>query len=136
MKKTCTKCGFIGLVEESFYLIRKTGKYESQCRTCRRERNNRAHAANREKYRTLNKKYHDELRLKVQKVLGGCCAHCGITDHRVLEIDHIDGGGRQEQLLIGVYGIRKKILKDSTGYQLLCSNCHTIKTWHEEGGPS
>src|ERR1019366_8045405 len=29
--------------------------------------------------------------------LGGKCARCGITDPRVLQIDHVSGGGSQER---------------------------------------
>ncbi len=118
---------------EDFYWLNYQQKYDTICKPCRSMYNKKRRAKKRDHYNALNRKYSKELRLKVQEALGGQCAHCGITDHRVLEIDHINGGGRQEQLRIGVYGIRKKILEDSTGYQLLCSNCHTIKTWHEEG---
>ena len=47
------------------------------------------------------------------------CARCGFDDYRVLEIDHIipkiKGGSNTQNNL-----------------QILCANCHTIKTWHED----
>ena len=62
------------------------------------------------------------------------CAYCGETDVRVLQIDHIDGGGRQH---------RKEIKKSAgkefyawlkkqdfpKGFQVLCANCNIKKDY-------
>ena len=50
-----------------------------------------------------------------------------MKDIRCLQVDHINGGGTQERKRIGNYAIYGKILKDTTGYQLLCANCNSIK---------
>lgn len=63
--------------------------------------------------------------------LGSKCAHCGITDKRVFQIDHIDGGGSKERRIPGNSGIAfyVKVLKDETNkFQILCANCNQIKT--------
>lgn len=66
--------------------------------------------------------------------LGNKCRRCGITDRRVLQIDHVNGGGNQEVKAIGQYGIHKKILSGNhdTEYQLLCANCNCIKRVEKE----
>ena len=66
-------------------------------------------------------------------LLGGRCQRCGIEDERVLQIDHLNGGGRQER---GTYYNPTKLWKDVTEhgiekFQLLCANCHSIKTWED-----
>jgi hypothetical protein len=46
-----------------------------------------------------NKNYNRAFRLKALEVVGKnilACSNCGCTDIRILEIDHINGGGRQE----------------------------------------
>lgn len=62
------------------------------------------------------------------RFLGGRCVRCGCEDWRCLQIDHIEGDGyrqthkRQDQ--------RRAAKGDIEGLQLLCANCHAIKT-HE-----
>ena len=44
-----------------------------------------------------NKAYDRELKVKVMEVLGGpICAECGCSDKRILEINHVNGGGNKE----------------------------------------
>lgn len=71
-----------------------------------------------------------ELRNAVHKKLGNKCALCGYDkDSRALQIDHIEGKGRQEHRRLGWYKYFNKILNDSTGYQLLDANCNVIKRY-------
>lgn len=63
---------------------------------------------------------------------GGKCLRCGLTDVRVLQFDHINGGGSQERKT----NSQLKILTDIANgkrqdFQLLCANCHVLKTYHE-----
>jgi hypothetical protein len=77
------------------------------------------------------------LRLRVISKLGSKCSNPFDIDHssfekeidyiRCLQIDHIDGGGSKELENIGRSRLHRKILKDSTGYQLLCANCNWLK---------
>lgn len=71
-------------------------------------------------------------RKEVFRILGKECSSCGISDERVLQLDHIkpilrkpeerDGSGSWtwQQLALG------KITSDNL--QVLCANCHMIKT--------
>lgn len=74
-----------------------------------------------------------ELRRDIRKlaisILGGKCAVCGIEDYRVLQIDHINGGGNKENKRIGPDGIRKRVIAGEPGYQLLCANHNWIKKY-------
>lgn len=66
-------------------------------------------------------------RKKLIQKLGGKCVNCGITDWRLLQINHINGGGRKERLLLG-----KKLYTDilkgkrEEDYNLLCANCNIL----------
>jgi hypothetical protein len=62
-------------------------------------------------------------------VLGDKCSKCGITDRRLLEIDHKYGGGTKHRQATG-HGVSYylSIARGAlTGkYRLLCANCHTL----------
>ncbi len=94
------------------------------CQTCR--------AAYKQKYM---KDWRDNLRAQAIEILGGKCTTCGITDRRVLQIDHKNGGGSYDRtkggigtdMLVGRIVRGKRSIDD---LQLLCANCHVIKTYH------
>lgn len=88
---------------------------------------------NRLKFNKYQVKYRKNLRLSLIALLGGKCNRCGFSDIRVLQVDHINGGGRQEFIKVRTSGgaydryILNEIINGSTKYQLLCANCNWIK---------
>ena len=71
--------------------------------------------------------YRALVRIRVLMRYGGECCKCGNKDPRVLQIDHVNGGGNAEGRRKGV-GFMNRVLRDTTGkYQLLCANCNWIK---------
>lgn len=80
----------------------------------------------------LQKKYREAKRLAVIGALGNVCTQCGFSDIRALQVDHINGGGRQERQEISNVSkyyslIIKSVVADEDKYQLLCANCNVIK---------
>ncbi len=83
--------------------------------------------------RTKNK--YQFWRAKVLEALGGKCCHCGFSDIRALQIDHIHGGGQADQRARGYnngysYTFLVNILSEPDflqNFQLLCANCNWIK---------
>lgn len=71
------------------------------------------------------------LRQAVLDKLGNECKHCGFTDKRALQIDHIHGRGQDEYGRKGyTYLYYVSILNNpqaETKYQILCANCNWIK---------
>ena len=94
---------------------------------------------NPKKVRAAWKRWRDKLRTRVLEKLGNKCANksCqwqnrdgsrGCKDSRCLQIDHIQGGGTQENLELSRPQFYTKVLNDTLGlYQLLCANCNWIK---------
>lgn len=80
-----------------------------------------------------------KLRDAIVALMGGCCRVCGLTDDRVLEIDHVHGDGAKHRSLRHRKGIRyilKIVLEEMERYQLLCANCNWRKRMssaHERG---
>jgi len=83
------------------------------------------------------KEYERKSRGRYKKIimdlLGGRCVRCGINDWRVLQIDHVNGGGTKEKKRYGGNGyyihIIRKLKEGSKDYQLLCANCNWIKKY-------
>lgn len=87
--------------------------------------------------REWNKIYYYRNRTKIYELLGDRCTKCGVTDRRILQIDHVAGGGNSRKIINRKgQGALKKILNEvevgSPKYQLLCANCNIIKK-HENG---
>ncbi len=82
--------------------------------------------------------YHSRKKAEAHKLLGNKCVKCGIQDHRVLQIDHIDGGGTKERKEIRLSGtvfhvsVIESVKSNENKYQLLCSNCNWIKRFENK----
>lgn len=71
-------------------------------------------------------------RMQAIENCGGKCVRCGFAEVRVLQFDHVNGGGNQE----------RKVRKEPTwalvlgrvwmgDMQLLCANCNVLKSWED-----
>jgi hypothetical protein len=70
---------------------------------------------------------------KAFDILGNKCVHCGNTDHRALQIDHVNGNGHKELRQINLNGVLNKILaEEKEEYQLLCANCNWKKRYDKQ----
>lgn len=92
-----------------------------------------------EEIRAENREYSHSKRVRnrmeVLNALGGKCNRCGIDDWRVLQIDHVNGGGTQERKQVtSIDRYYKDMLLSPEKYQALCANCHQIKRYEERKG--
>lgn len=71
-----------------------------------------------------------QVKEEIFKRLGGKCCECGYSNAFGLEIDHIVALGRTKRINHGVQYYRN-ILADLKSFQLLCANCHAIKTYDD-----
>lgn len=90
------------------------------------------------KYQRIWRRNRNEItRAKAFDILGGKCVECGIEDWRVLQIDHKERILRKTRIDKSEdtgANLRRKIVSgyvDKDKLQLLCANCHQIKT-HKE----
>ena len=83
-----------------------------------------------------HKKYRLERRLKLIKLLGDKCKKCSIKDWMVLEIEHIKGDGYKDREKFGTLGPKfytyylHHTIEAKKRLQILCANCHKIKTYN------
>lgn len=67
-------------------------------------------------------------KLELQQLLGGKCASCGITDSRLLDFDHIDQYKKTMLISQSLHKDMDILLEEIKNCQLLCCNCHRIRT--------
>lgn len=75
-----------------------------------------------------------KLRAEAMDALGNVCKDCGHSDTRVLQFDHIAGGGRAHRKKQGGYHYWRTVLDRIEEFHLLCANCHMIKTYRHDVG--
>lgn len=84
--------------------------------------------------------YYAGLRRAIIMLLGDVCRKCGEQDLRVIQIDHVKGGGTAHRRVAGsgpglIASIIRMIRDNGRGqFQLLCANCNQRKKHtHKEG---
>ncbi len=82
-----------------------------------------------DEYILRQRNYRIKMRNKILETAGGAkCCKCGFTDIRALQIDHVNGGGRKENLnRNSLKRIVTTIKENPNKYQVLCANCNWIK---------
>lgn len=137
--KVCKKCNENKLL--SAYYKNSRGNLMGNCKRCiyLASKNSVRLAEYRRAYmpriREIATAYRRRKRAEAMALLGGKCTRCGFADPRALQFDHINGGGVADIRKFSTNGARK-VLKDSSRFQLLCANCNWIKRAenNEHGG--
>ena len=99
--------------------------------------NKRYYVKHNERLRAKVKKQNIAIRKEIIEALGGVCVHCGFSDIRALQIDHVFGNGYRERMTLrgSLVGYHRHVLNEikngSTKYQLLCANCNWIKRYEK-----
>lgn len=88
---------------------------------------------NREKILIRSKeRWFEQRQALLEQVGNAICKHCGYTDVRALQIDHVNGGGRAEVRNTKFRSPQRyaaHIALTPENYQVLCANCNWIKRW-------
>ncbi len=90
------------------------------------------------RYRERRKIHDHRRRMSAVNLLGGKCVGCGINDPRVLEFDHIFPVSQGLLKYVPQHSRRnfRVVLAHPKDFQLLCANCHQIKSyWGEQSRP-
>lgn len=137
--KRCTVCK--NLKPESDYFVKNkaTNRLHAQCKQCYAAKRTAYQAQHYQKYgeayRTRAKLRRKQIKQELQAQLlaylsDRYCEQCGISDPRVLDFDHIDRAHKSfsisRALTDGVHW--SKILAEIQKCQILCANCHRIRT--------
>lgn len=136
-------CGENKAEAEFFYQNKQLHKLHKQCKKCYVEKRRKTW---KEHYYKYGSKYREravarnriikgQTRAKLVEYLSNkYCVKCGIKDIRVLEFDHMDPSIKSfgiSSAITGTYSWNK-ILQEIEKCQILCANCHKIKTALEQ----
>lgn len=140
--KLCSmKCSDSPLPVSAFNSKYKKGKkgYQPYCRECQRIDRKRYYDLDPDRHRAqrMERKKKNQLQIRLnilQYFQENPCTDCGISDVRVLEFDHVRGEkefdismGKQRNLSW------KRILKEIEKCDVVCCNCHKIRTYTRSG---
>lgn len=129
MNLNCLKCG----------RLMPAGRILKYCKECKQEYYQK-NKENWKKYESSKKTklgvnsasyYRVSCRVRLMMKLGMKCSKCEFNDFRLLELDHINEDGRIDRSS----GARMRWIKENLNglradAQLLCPNCHALKTWN------
>lgn len=127
--KKCSSCG--EMKELVFFGKKKAARdgLQSFCKPCNRAYQQAHYATNKEDYLERNKRVVAETRewLAAYKT-GKPCTDCGGVFHHVaMDFDHL--GGKLFDVSDMIKHGKKKILEEIAKCELVCSNCHRVRTY-------
>lgn len=138
--KTCSKCKVPKPLSEFNRNASKVDGVNTFCRECHNAHSKDYYAAHRTKMReqisVTNRRSWDKRRVQMLEYLKDkWCTDCGITDIRVLEFDHLPQHGKTANVssMLGGGWSWKRILEEIAKCEIVCANCHRIRTI-ERGG--
>jgi hypothetical protein len=131
--KHCNKCDKTKPLAE---FSKRKEKWAAWCKPCFSAYNKKRWSANSVKLNKRKRKFDatrkQEIELKVIEYLkANPCVSCGETNLLVLDFDHL--GNKEFNIAKAIWSIYSwsKIDKEIKKCQVLCSNCHRIKTAHQ-----
>ena len=136
--KTCTRCK-LDLTNEDFPLVnKKTGKISSVCGNCKREYD-RVYWENNKLIKSENKnKLRRENRLEKRKYIIDIlqlshCMDCKNSDWRILQFDHRDREEKSFNISDSLSYSIETIQSEIDKCDIVCANCHTLRTIEQLG---
>jgi hypothetical protein len=130
MTRHCSRCDKDLPISE-FHRRRRYG-WQAWCKTCRREydrdyhqRTRPARIAQKKRYRTEIREWYREL--KTDKP----CADCGgVFHYSAMEWDHRPGTEKVALIsaLVAKTNSRRRVLEELAKCDLVCANCHAVRT--------
>lgn len=138
MNKKCTLCDK-ELDIENFPIINyKTNKISSRCGECKREYDRKYWEANKNNRNVIKNENTKINRNKKRKFIvdflkTSKCFDCENNDWRVLEFDHRDRKIKEFNLANSVQYSIERIQKEIDKCDVVCANCHRIRTIKQRG---
>lgn len=126
--KRCKRCGIEKPLTD-FHKLREGHQW--WCKACKREHAAAHYQANKTRRQAHNKRLQAEFRNWYTSLKAGRpCADCGQVFHpAAMHWDHLPGYEKTAALGVLVrHGSRQRILEEIEKCELVCANCHAIRT--------
>jgi hypothetical protein len=131
--KRCNHCGKVKPTQE-FHRRRKG--FQSWCKECKSEAAAAHYRANRNRRYAHNKLRQSQFRAWYTSLKAGKpCADCGHTFHpAAMHWDHLPAFKKTAPLgQLVRHGSRKQVLTEIAKCELVCANCHAVRTVERHG---
>lgn len=126
--KRCSRCELVKPNSDFTVKCKKTGRLQSHCRPCKKIYNVEHYSLNRDKRIRQKNAKRDEYKLEYFRYLTTLsCKDCGISDHRIIEFDHLGDKDFNISKKAGEMPLRKLMLEINK-CEPVCANCHKIRT--------
>lgn len=133
MKKRCLICDDL-LPRSRFHKnARKKDGLRDRCKKCAAKYHRKHYQKNRKRYirmaRARKLAWVKETQERINRLKDRPCADCGHKFHPVaMDFDHVNGKKVQSisYMLIGSW---KRLEAELAKCELVCSNCHRVRTW-------
>lgn len=121
-EKRCNKCGEDKPVDRfSASRANKDGR-QSWCKACCKVKND-AYAVVR----------YEAWKAWLWELKSGPCTDCGNTFHPVvMEFDHLPGSGKRFNIGQAYLRSRETVMDELAKCELVCSNCHALRSWKRQ----
>ncbi len=110
----------------------KKNKYQSRCKICNKKTRIKAYQENSEREKANNRIWFAKEFEWYISLKDNPCSDCNQKFHfSAMQWDHRPGTDKVESVsrLMGGYRGRKIILEEIAKCDLVCANCHSIRTW-------
>jgi hypothetical protein len=131
--KTCTKCEHTKSKSEFSARSKSRSKLQSWCKSClsKHNRDKYKNGIRREQVKANSARYRKQIeKFLVDFLRNNPCVNCGETNILTLQFDHITDKRYNVSCLIR-HSSLQLIKNEISKCQVLCANCHSIKT-HQE----
>lgn len=130
--KTCSGCGITKSPDDFYAKASSKDGRTGKCKVCVKPYNQDRYAANRQSQIDATMARQAINREVVQPCKMHPCADCGQTYHPfVMDFDHVRGvKTRNVSQLVARCAAPATILAEIAKCDLVCSNCHRIRTWN------
>lgn len=134
--KVCSVCKRPKPVSEFNRSAARRDGLQTKCRACSKALSRARYEANPDEYREANKARRERLRDFVWNLKRGPCTDCKQTFHPVaMDFDHRDGTQKTfdiAHMVSWTMSAEATILAEIAKCDLVCANCHRIRTYHRQ----
>lgn len=126
-------CSVCKLTKPNSEFHRRGSIVQSWCKICKKKRDRERYELHRNDLDSRHKQYRQTVKTKYAALkTDRPCTDCGETfHHSAMQFDHIPGRGKIDDLAnLKIRGAWKMILKEIEKCELVCANCHAVRTFN------
>jgi hypothetical protein len=133
--RRCCTCRVTKAASEFYFSNRSLGERQKYCKECKSAYNRAWYSKNRAKQiadvQRTNRRRRAEGRALLIELKSQPCTDCGGTfPPKAMDFDHVSGTKEAAiSALVAQGAVMKRLLAEIAKCELVCANCHRIRTW-------